>query len=98
MELKKEHKAMLASYGRSVLGATLALYMSGITDPKELWAALIAALAPVALRAINPNDTAFGRLPAVKTVEDALANVKETVAKQAAKKSTSAKKVSAKKK
>lgn len=76
MNLSKENKAMLASYGRSVLGAGLALYMSGVTDPKDLWAALVAALAPVALRAINPNDKAFGRMPAAKAVEEALKNVR----------------------
>lgn len=69
-------KAMLASYGRSVLGAALALYMSGVTDPKTLAYSLLAAIAPVALRAINPNDTAFGRLPAVSVVEEALKSVK----------------------
>jgi hypothetical protein len=91
MKLKKEHKAVLASYGRSVLGAVIALYMAGITDPKELWAALVAALAPVALRALNPNDKAFGRLPAASFVEEALAEVKakapvKKVAKKPAKK------------
>jgi hypothetical protein len=79
-------KAMLASYGRSVLGAGLALYMAGVTDPKDLWAALVAALAPVVLRAINPNDKAFGRLPDVKEVEEAAKAVKAPV-KKAAKKS-----------
>jgi hypothetical protein len=69
-------KAMLASYGRSVLGAALALYMSGVTDLKTLAYSLLAAIAPVALRAINPNDTAFGRMPAVSLVEAALSNVK----------------------
>lgn len=67
-------KALLASYGRSVLGAGLALYMSGVTDPKTLAYSLIAAVAPVALRAINPNDTAFGRLPADADVAAALKN------------------------
>lgn len=79
-------KAMLASYGRSVLGAGLALYMAGVTDPKDLWAALVAALAPVVLRAINPNDPAFGRLPDVKVVEEAAKTAKAPV-KKAAKKS-----------
>lgn len=79
-------KAMLASYGRSVLGAGLALYMAGVTDPKDLWTALVAALAPVVLRAINPNDKAFGRLPDVKEVEEAVKTVKAPV-KKAAKKS-----------
>lgn len=73
---QKELKAMLASYARSVLGAGIALYISGVTDPKDLWAALVAALAPVALRALNVNDPAFGRLPAAAAVEQALKKVK----------------------
>lgn len=89
MKLKKKHKAMLASYGRSVLGAVAALYIAGITDPKELWAALVAALAPVALRAINPNDPAFGRLPSASIVEDAMKNVKAPIKKAPAKKPAS---------
>lgn len=80
-------KAMIASYGRSVLGAGLALYMSGVTDPKDLWAALVAAIAPVALRALNPNDKAFGRLPEVKDIEIALKDAKAPVKKAPAKKS-----------
>lgn len=76
MELKKEHKAMLASYGRSVVGAASALYVAGVTDPKDLWAALIGAVIPVLARAINPNDPAFGRMPAAKAVEEALSKAK----------------------
>ena len=79
-------KALLASYGRSVMGAAIALYMSGVTDPKTLAYSLVAALAPVALRALNPNDTAFGRLPEVAEVEAAVkkATVKKAPAKKAA--------------
>jgi len=77
---------MLASYGRSVLGAAIALYMAGVTDPKDLWAALVAAIAPVALRALNPNDSAFGILPDVKEVAKALKSVKAPAKKGAAKK------------
>jgi len=69
-------KAALASYGRSVLGAGLALYMSGVTDPKTLAYSLVAALAPVAIRAINPNDKAFGRLPDLAEVAAALKSVR----------------------
>jgi len=76
MELKKEHKAMLASYGRSVVGAASALYVAGVTDPKDLWAALVGALIPVLARAVNPNDPAFGRMPAAKAVEQALSKAK----------------------
>ena len=89
MKLSKENKAMLASYGRSVLGAALALYMSGVTDPKTLAYSLLAAIAPVALRALNPNDTAFGRMPALSALEAVLADVKvkaPTKKKPAAKK------------
>lgn len=82
----KQLKAMGASYGRSVLGAGLALYMSGVTDPKDLWAALVAALAPVILRAINPADQAFGLLPTVGAVDTALKAVKAPSKKAAAKK------------
>jgi hypothetical protein len=84
--MDKKMKAMIASYGRSVLGAGLALYMAGVTDPKDLWAALVAALAPVLLRALNPNDKAFGRMPSVSAVESALKDVKAPVKKAAPKK------------
>jgi hypothetical protein len=82
-------KALLASYGRSVMGAAIALYMSGVTDPKTLAYSLVAALAPVALRALNPNDTAFGRLPEVAEVEAA---VKKATVKKAPAKKTATKK------
>lgn len=81
---QKEIKAMLASYGRSVVGAASALYVAGVTDPKDLWAALVGAIIPVAARAINPNDPAFGRLPAASAVADALSKAK-AVKKKAAK-------------
>ena len=83
-------KAMLASYGRSVLGAGLALYMSGVTDPKTLAYSLLAAVAPVALRAINPSDKAFGRLPEASEVDAAVK--KATVKKAPARKKAAAKK------
>ena len=84
----EQFKALLASYGRSVLGAGLALYMSGVTDVSTLAYSLIAALAPVALRAINPNDNAFGRLPADADIAAALKKVavKKAPAKKAASK------------
>ena len=83
-------KALLASYGRSVLASGLALYMAGVTDPKDLWAALVAAIAPVALRALNPNDKAFGVLPDTGAISDALSKIvpakKAPAKKKAAKK------------
>ena len=77
-------KALLASYGRSILGAVAALYLAGVTDPQEFLWALAAALAPVFLRYINPNDPAFGKVPELVVVEEALADVKPV--KKAAKK------------
>jgi hypothetical protein len=88
--MNEQIKALLASYGRSVLGAAIALYMSGVTDPKTLAYSLLAALAPVALRAINPNDLAFGRLPDAAEVDSAAK--KATVKKAPAKKKPVAKK------
>lgn len=76
-------KALLSSYGRSVLASGLALYMAGVTDPKDLWTALVAAIAPVAIRALNPNDKAFGILPDAKDVDKALKAAKAPVKKAA---------------
>jgi hypothetical protein len=89
--MNKKTQALLASYGRSVLGAGIALYMAGVTDPKDLWTALVAALAPVALRAINPNDKAFGVLPEVVEVEKALKTVKAPAKKAPVKKAATKK-------
>jgi hypothetical protein len=56
----KEAKALAASWGRSFMAAALALYLAGITDPKTLAMAGVAAVAPVILRWLNPNDSSFG--------------------------------------
>ena len=56
----EKSKALLASWGRSFLAASLALYMTGETDPKTLLMAGVAAILPVVLRWLNPKDTAFG--------------------------------------
>jgi hypothetical protein len=77
-------KAVLASYGRSVLGAAIALYASGVTDPKTLAYSLLGALVPVALRAVNPNDKSFGKMPSVEEVDVAVKAAKPTVKKKAA--------------
>lgn len=56
----REAKALAASWSRSFLAAALALYMAGETDPKTLAMAGVAAVAPVILRWLNPQDLAFG--------------------------------------
>lgn len=59
--MNQNDKALLASYARSFLSATIALYLAGETDPAKLLAAGIAAVLPPLLRWLNPNDQAFGR-------------------------------------
>jgi len=60
MNLSAAHKRLLASYGRSVLGAALATY-TATSDWKMALNALWAALIPVAMRFLNPADTSFGK-------------------------------------
>jgi len=70
--MSKSLKALLASYARSLLSAGTALYLAGVTDPADLAWSLVAAIAPVAIRYINPNDPAFGRAPSAEEVEVAV--------------------------
>jgi hypothetical protein len=58
----EQMKAMAASWARSFMAASLALYMAGEQDPKTLAMAGAAAVAPVILRWLNPKDQAFGLL------------------------------------
>jgi len=53
-------KLMVASWARSFLAAAVAVYMAGVTDPKAIASAGLAAVLPVVLRALNPNDAGFG--------------------------------------
>ena len=53
-------KAIAASWARSFLAASIAVYMAGITDPKAIAGAGLAAILPVIMRYLNPNDKAFG--------------------------------------
>lgn len=89
--MNEQIKKALASYVRSAIGAGTAMYAAGITDPETLAYSLLGALVPVLMRAINPNDPAFGRLPDVKVVEKAFKSAKVV-------KKTPAKKTAAKKK
>ena len=61
MKISQEQKTMLASYGRSIIGAAVATY-TATQDWKMTLNALWAALIPVAMRYLNTNDTAFGRV------------------------------------
>jgi hypothetical protein len=86
--MSKQFKALLESYARSVLAGAATLYMAGITDPKDLVWSLVAAIAPVALRYVNPNDPAFGKLPSAAEVDEA---AKKAVPKKAPAKKAPAK-------
>jgi hypothetical protein len=59
--MMKELKPMLASYARSFIAASLAVYMAGVTDPKAIASAGLAAVLPVLMRWLNPNDKVYGR-------------------------------------
>jgi len=59
--MKAKDKAMIASYLRSVIGALIAVYSTGTTDPRDFGKGAIAAIIPPLLRWVNPKDSAFGR-------------------------------------
>ena len=67
--MDKKFKAMLASYARSFLAAAIAVYATGETGWKVLLAAGLSAVVPVAIRAINPKDPAFGKVADLAMVE-----------------------------
>jgi hypothetical protein len=67
--MNAKYKAMLASFGRSFLGAAIAVYATGNTDVKSILIAAAAATVPVALRAINPKDPAFGLVASLAEAE-----------------------------
>ena len=54
-------KSMLATYLRAGVASVIALYLAGVTDPKALASAGIAAIAGPLLKALDPKTTEFGR-------------------------------------
>ena len=101
MTLSKSTTAMLESYGRSFLGAALALYMTGSTDWQDYVYALVAAFAPVAIRYFNKNDISFGRINGSSTpdvvAQEAVKAVEKIVKAKPVAKVPAAKKAPAKK-
>ena len=96
VQLTPEQNAMLQSYGRSFLGAVIALYLAGVTDAYQYLNAFVAAVAPVAIRYFNKNDIAFGKISGNSTPDEVATEVVKAVKKVAAKKAP-AKKATAKK-
>lgn len=92
--------AVMASYGRSVLAGALTLLLSGYNSWNDFVLALVAAVVPVLLRAVNPKDPAFGKVDEAavnaaieKAVAEALAaEASKKVAKKTAKKAVAPKK------
>jgi len=61
MKLNDRQKAMLASYGRTVIAAVLAVASTGNYALDDLGKAALVALLPPLMRWANTNDKAFGR-------------------------------------
>ena len=61
MKINAKMKAMLATYLRAGVASVIALYLAGVTDPKALATAGIAAIAGPLLKALDPKNTEFGR-------------------------------------
>lgn len=59
--MKTKLQALAASYGRSVVGAVIAVYLTGSTTPTDYLKAGVAALIPPVMRWVNPKDSAYGR-------------------------------------
>ena len=89
--MNSQLKAMLASYVRSFIAASTALYLAGETDPAVLLNAGIAAVIPVVIRFVNKKDPAFG-VVAKKVLTAAAAEVEKKTVKKTAKKATPKKK------
>jgi len=57
---KDQALAVAQSWLRASAASALALYLSGITDPKVLANAFLAGLAGPLLKALQPNEKEFG--------------------------------------
>jgi len=53
--------AMASTYLRAGIASVIALYLAGVTDPKALASAGIAAIAGPVLKALDPKSAEFGR-------------------------------------
>lgn len=57
---KKKIEAIAKTYLRAAIAAVIALYLAGVTEPKALLSAALAAVAGPILKAIDPNSPEFG--------------------------------------
>lgn len=58
---KDKLKAIVATYLRAAVASVIALYLAGVTDPKALLSAALAAVAGPVLKALDPNSAEFGK-------------------------------------
>ena len=58
---KKKLEAIASTYLRAAIASVIALYLAGVTDPKALLSAAVAAIAGPLLKALDPNATEFGK-------------------------------------
>jgi hypothetical protein len=58
---KDKLKAIAATYLRAAVASVIALYLAGVTDPKALLSAALAAVAGPILKALDPKATEFGK-------------------------------------
>jgi hypothetical protein len=58
---KAKVQAVVATYLRAAVASVIALYLAGITDPKALASAGLAAIAGPVLKALDPKATEFGK-------------------------------------
>ena len=57
---KKKLEAIASTYLRAAVASVIALYLAGITEPKALLSAAVAAVAGPLLKALDTNSTEFG--------------------------------------
>ena len=67
--MNEKMKQMLSSYARSFIVAVLTAYAVGAMSIKELIIAGLIAVAGPAIRAVNPQDPAFGMVADAVDVE-----------------------------
>jgi hypothetical protein len=58
---KAKAQAIVATYLRAAVASVIALYLAGVTDPKALLSAALAAVAGPVLKALDPKAKDFGK-------------------------------------
>ena len=58
---KAKAQAIVATYLRAAVASVIALYLAGVTEPKALFSADLAAVAGPVLKALDPKAAEFGK-------------------------------------